>query len=232
MTKKTKASSPSQAEQNVGEILSKTDQFVDKYLKQILIGAAAIVLIVVGIIVIRHFYLVPKERNAEAALFPGQHYFAQQQWEIALNGDELNYIGFLDIINEFRGTKSANLARAYAGVCQYQLGDYEEALENLKRYRGRDQIIAAQVIGAIGDCNINLDNVKQGIDYFQKAARRANSALLSPIYLNKAALAQESLGNYKAALELYTTIKEKYPDSGEAATVDKFIERAKAFMEQ
>jgi tetratricopeptide (TPR) repeat protein len=231
MTKKTKASDPSQAEQNVGEILSKTDQFVDKYLKQILIGVAAIVLIVVGVIVIRHFYLVPRERQAEAALFPGQNYFGQQQWEIALNGDEVDYIGFSGIIDEFSGTKSANLARAYAGICQYQLGDYEEALKNLKKYRGRDQIFAAQVIGVIGDCNVNLDNVKQGIDYFQKAAAKANSAMLSPIYLNKAALAQESLGNYKAALELYTTIKEKYPNSSEAATIDKFIERAKALME-
>jgi len=230
MANKTKASDPSQAEQNVGEILSKTDQFLDKHLKHILIGSAAVILIVVGIIVFRHTYLVPKEKNAEVALFPGEAYFSNQQWEIALNGDSINYIGFLGVIDEYSGTKSANLAKAYAGICQYQLGNYQDALKNLKGYSGKDQVFTAQVIGAIGDCQVNLGDVKQGVNSFMKAAKKANSTLLSPIYLNKAAIAQESLGNYKEALEIYTSIKNKYPTSGEAATVDKYIERAKALI--
>jgi tetratricopeptide (TPR) repeat protein len=227
MAKKIKASDPSQAEKNVGEILSKTDQFIDKYLKQMLIGIAAVIVIVVGIIVFRHAYLVPRERNAENALFQGQTYFANQQWEIALNGDSIDYIGFLDIIHDFSGTQSANLAKAYAGICQYQRGDYEEALKLLKSYSGKDQLFAAQVIGAIGDCEINLGNVKQGIDYLHKAAIKANHSKVSPIYLNKAATACENLGNYKEALDIYTTIKTKYPESMEASAVDKYIERAK-----
>jgi predicted negative regulator of RcsB-dependent stress response len=229
MAKKTKLSEqPTQAEKSVGEILSKTDQFVDKYLKQILIGVAAIILIVVGIIAFRHYYLIPKERSAEAALFPGQTYFANRQWETALNGDSIDYIGFVGVIHGFSGTKSANLAKVYAGICQYQLGNYEEALKTLKSYSGKDQIVAAEVAGAIGDCEVNLGNVKAGVESFRKAADKANSTLLTPVYLNKAAIAYESLGDYKAALDIYTTIKNKYPQSPEAASVEKYIERAKA----
>ena len=233
MAKKTKKLSeqPTQAEKSVGEILSKTDQFIDKYLKQVLIGLAAIVVIVVGIIAFRHYYLIPKEKQADNALFPGQDYYANQQWEVALNGDNIDYIGFLGVIDEYRGTRSANLAKAYAGLCLYQLGDYEEALKTLKSYKGKDRLFAAQIIGAIGDCEVNLDNIKEGISYFRKAADHANSSLLSPIYLRKAAEAHESLGDYKAALEIYTTIQAQYPQSPEAAAVEKYIERAKIMMQ-
>ena len=233
MAKKTKKLSeqPTQAEKSVGEILSKTDQFIEKYFKQILIGLAAIVVIVVSIIAFRHYYLVPREQQAESALFPGQNYYANQQWDIALHGDDIDCIGFLGVMDEYGGTRSANLAKAYAGLCLYRLGDYEEALKTLKSYKGKDRLFAAQIIGAIGDCEVNLDNVKEGISHFQKAADHANSSLLSPIYLRKAAEAYESLGDYRAALEIYTTIQSQYPQSPEAATVEKYIERAKIMMQ-
>jgi tetratricopeptide (TPR) repeat protein len=225
-----KVSDPSPAEKNVGEILSKTDQFIDKYLKEILIAIVAIILIVVGYIAFHNLYLIPREKDAEVALFPGQTYFGNQQWEIALNGDSIDYIGFLDVIHDFKGTPSANLAKAYAGICRYQLGDYEAALQNLKSYSGKDLVFAAQVTGAIGDCQVNLGDVKEGIKSFKKAASKANSALLSPVYLNKAAVACESLGDYKAALEIYSTLKSKYPESPEAGAIDKYIERAKTMI--
>lgn len=230
MAKKVKASDPSQAEQNVGEILSKTDQVFEKYWKQIFIGIAAVILIVVGIIVFRHVYLVPRENNAQIAIFPGERYFANQNWETALNGDSIDYIGFIGVIDEYGGTKTANLAKAYAGICQYNLGDYEAALKSLKSYSSKDELFAAQIQGAIGDCEINLGNTKQGIDYFKKAASKAKSSTLSPIYLNKAAIAYESLNDYKSALDIYNTIKTKYPESQEARSIDKYIERAKALI--
>jgi tetratricopeptide (TPR) repeat protein len=231
MAKKTKLSEQStQAEKSVGEILSKTDQFVDKYLKQLLIGVIAVIVAVVAVIAFRHYYLLPKEKNAEAALAPGQNYFASQNWETALNGDSIDYVGFLGVIDEFGGTSSANLARVYAGLCQYQLGAYEEALANLKAYKGKDRVIAAQVAGAIGDCEVNLGRVKESIASFRKASELANSLLLSPIYLQKEALAHESLNNYQAALDIYQTIQSKYPQSPEASAVDKYIERAKALI--
>ncbi|MDR0427995.1 MAG: tetratricopeptide repeat protein [Dysgonamonadaceae bacterium] len=228
MASKKRASDPSQTEQNVGEILSRTDRFIDKYWRQILTGIIAVILVVVGFVTFRHAYLVPRERSAETAIFPGEHYFAGQQWSIALNGDSIgNYIGFEEIISEYGGTKTANLAKAYAGICQYNLGDYEAALKYFKSYKTTGGLFAAEVQGMIGDCQVNLGHVKQGIDYFKKAASKADNPTLSPIYLQKAAIAYESLKEYKSALEIYNVIKKKYPDSQESKSIDKFIERAK-----
>ena len=227
MAKKIKASDPSQAEQNVGEILSKTDKFIDKHWKQILIGVVAIILIVVGAITFRHTYLLPREKNAQEAIFLGQQYYANQQWEIALNGDSIDYIGFESIIDDYSGTKTANLAKFYAGICQYNLGNYETALKTIKSYSGKDILIAAQALAVAGDCEVNLGNPKKAIDYFKKAATKADNSVLSPMNLVKAAVVYESLEDYKSALDIYNTIKTKYPESQEAYTIEKYIERAK-----
>jgi tetratricopeptide (TPR) repeat protein len=234
MAKKKKkiSASPTQAEKSVGEILSKTDLFVEKYSKQIFIVLGAVVVVVVGIIVFNQSYLKPREKEAAIVLFEGEVYFGQQQWETALNGDSANYLGFSSIIDDFSGTSSANLAKAYAGICEYKLGNYEEALKYFESYRSKDQLFAAQVIAMQGDCNVNLGHTKKGIDCFHKAAAKADHSMISPMFLNKAAVVYESLDDYKSALNIYNTIKAKYPESKEADGIDKYIERVQAHIQR
>lgn len=226
MAKKTKITEPTQAEQNVGEILSKTDQFIEKHLKAIIVAIVAIIVVVVAFIGIRHAYILPKEKEAEAAIFPGERYLSEQNYEVALNGDSIGYVGFLSVVDEYGCTPSGNLAKAYSGICYYHLGDYKNALDQLKAYKGKDQLVAATVSGLIGDCYVDSGDTKKAIDYFEKAVKKADSSTIGSIYLKKAGLANESLGNYKAALEKYNTIKNKYPESQEAAGIEKYIERA------
>ena len=226
MAKKSKITAPSQAEQNVGEILSKTDQFVEKYLKQIIITVATVILLVITVIGVRHLYFVPKEKEAQAAIFPAERYFGLQQWDLALNGDSLNHVGFLDVIDDYSFTKTGNLAKAYAGICFYHLNDVESALKYLKDYKGKDKLISSTVDGLIGDSYVDLGDIQNAIGHFKKAMK-SDSKSLNPIYLKKLAIAYESLGNYKDALEAYNTIKTKYSESQEASDIDKYIERAK-----
>lgn len=217
-------------EANVGEILSRSEKFIEKYKKQIIAGVAAVILIVVAVLGVRHAYLLPKEREAEAAIFPGERYMASQQWDLALNGDSLNYIGFLSIIDDYGLTKTAKLAKVYAGICYYHKGEAEKALDYLKSFSADDPVIAPAIIGLTGDCYVEMNKVKEGIDYFNKAAQKADNEMLTPFYLKKAAVAYESLGEYKKALEAYNTIKTKYPASQEGTEVDKYIDRAQSLI--
>ncbi|MDR2058491.1 MAG: tetratricopeptide repeat protein [Dysgonamonadaceae bacterium] len=227
MAKKSKITEPTQAEKNVGEILSKTDQFVESHLKLIITVVIAIILVVVAIIGVRQVYFIPKEREAETAMYPIERYFSSQQWNLALNGDSLGNSGFLQIIDDYGFTKTGNLAKAYSGICFYHLGDYDSALQYLKEYKSKDIIMSSAITGMIGDCYVELKEFEKAIDYFKKAANKANSSLMSLTYLKKVAVTYESLGNYKEALNAYNTIKNKYPESQEASNIDKYIERAK-----
>jgi len=227
MSKKSKSSSEHDMA-NVGEMLSKSEQFIEKYQKQIIIGVSAIVLIVVAILGVKHLYLAPKEREAQIAIFKGEQYFANRQWDLALNGDSVEYDGFLAIIDNFRFTRTANLANAYAGICYYHKGEFENAINYLKRFRANDKMVSPAVTGLVGDCYVDMGKVKEGIDYFMKAVSGGDNNLISPIFLKKAGTAYESLGEYQKAIEAYTTIKNKYPASQEASDIQKYIYRAEA----
>ena len=232
MAKKVKieASAPSQAEANVGEILSKSERFIETYKNHIIIGVIAIIIAAVAILGIRHAYYLPKEREAQTAIFPGENYFANQEWETALNGNGVNYLGFLEIANEYSITKTGKLANAYAGICHYQLGNKEEAMKFLKKFNPNDHIVSPSITGLVGDCYVESGNVKEGANLFVKAAEKANSVIISPIYLKKAATAYMSLKDYDAAIKTYKTIKAKYPASTEGQSIDKYILQAESLL--
>ncbi len=215
-------------ELEVGEIVSRSEQFIEKYQKHILYGIVGILLIVGAFMGIRHGYLIPQEKKAAAAMFKGEQYFARDSFALALNGNGVDYIGFESIIDEYGSTKSGNLAKAYAGICYFKMGDNEKALKSLKGFSGKDNMISPAITGLIGDCYVNMGNTKEGISYFEKAAKQASNNAVSPAYLKKAGLAYESLNQYKDAVNAYSTIKEKYFTSMEAADIDKYITRAAA----
>ena len=230
MSKKANPSKVEQEMSNVGEILSKSEQFIDKYKKQLIIGVSVVVLIIVAILGVKHLYLAPKERKAEIAIYRGEQYFANSEWDLALYGDSVDYDGFIAIIDNFSFTRTANLAHAYAGICYFNKGEFDKALDYLKKFNADDRMVSPVVTGLIGDCYVNMDKVKEGIDYFVKAASRADNNLISPIYLKKAGIAYDHLGEYKKSIEVYTSIKNKYPTSQEASDIQKYIYRAEALL--
>lgn len=213
-------------ELEVEEIVSRSEQFIENNSKKIIYGIIAIALVVGAALGIKHGYMIPQEKKAVAAIFKGEQYFAKDSFALALNGNGADYEGFEGIINDFGSTPSGNLAKAYAGVCYFKMGDIEKALDKLKSFSGDDNMISPAIIGLIGDCYVNTGNVKEGISYFEKAATKADNEVISPVYLKKAGIAYESLKQYKDAAKAYSTIKDKYYNSMEASDIDKYITRA------
>lgn len=214
--------------ENVGELVSRSEKFIEKNRNNIIYGVLALILIVVAVLAYKHAYLQPRERKAQAAMFKGEQYFARDSFALALNGNGADFKGFEAIIDQYGGTKAGNLAKAYAGICYYRMGDAQKALDVLKSFSAKDQMISPAITGLIGDCYVSLGDVKKGIEYFRKAAKEADNNVISPEYLKKAGRAYESLGQYGDAVEMYTTIKEKYYTSMDAADIDKYIIRASA----
>ncbi len=212
-------------ESNVGEIFSKSEQFIEKNKKGIITGLVVVVLIVVAVLGVRHGYLIPKEREAEKAIFRGEFYLQNNEWDKALYGDSAQFIGFDAIIDQYGLTKTGNLAKGYAGICLYHKGEYDKAISYLKKFDASDKTVSPVLIGLIGDCYVSMDKASEAVDYFMKAANKASDDMISPLYLKKAGRVYESLGNYKKAAEAYTMIKD-YPNSMEAQDIDKYIDRA------
>ena len=212
---------------NVEEALTQSEAFLIKNKKTIIGAVVAVIVIVAGVSMYKHLYAAPREEKAQAALFKGQEYFEAGQFEQALNGDSIGYEGFAKVADEFSGTKAANLAQAYMGICYAKMGQNEQAIEALNQFDGNDQMVAPAIKGTIGNCYAQLGELDKAAATLQEAAAQADNNTLSPIFLKQAGEILVKQGKYDEAIQAYTTIKDKYFASYTAMDIDKYIEQAK-----
>ena len=196
-----------------------------------IIGVVAVV--VLGYLGYNEFVAKPKQTNAMNDMFQAQKYFNEAMTAVekdsllnlSLNGGEGKY-GMLDIIEEYSGTPSANLANYYAGTAFLRLKDYKKAVEHLSDFKSDDEILAPLAKGNIGDAFVQLNQQEDALDYYEQAAEMRNNEYTTPMYLYKAGAVALDLGKADKALTYFKRIKEDYPNSTEASTVEVFIGKA------
>jgi tetratricopeptide (TPR) repeat protein len=213
----------------VESALTKSEQFLEANQKLIGIVIGAIVLVVVGYLGLNKFYLEPRLTEAQEQMFMAQNYFEKDSFNLALNGDG-NNPGFLDIIDDFGSTDAGNLANYYAGVSYLNLGQFDNAIEYLKKFDTNDVLLGPISVGAQGDANLELGKTDKALDLYTEAYKMNDNELTTPVYMLKAGELLESSNNAADALKLYETIKQKYPETNEGRSIDKYIARAKAKM--
>jgi len=211
----------------VEHALSSTEHFIEHNQKNITIGLIVIVVLAGIFLGYKRFIVTPKEKDAKNEIFAAEQYFEKDSFNLALYGDG-NNLGFLDIIDQYKTTKPGKLSRYYAGISYLKLGKYQEAIDQLKKFSIKDQLINPLAQGAIGDAYVELGNDKEGISYYLKAARTNTNSFTTPIFLMKAAELLEAEKDYKQAVELYQEIQKKYPESSEGRKIEKYIARAQA----
>ncbi|MGI5914025.1 MAG: tetratricopeptide repeat protein [Bacteroidales bacterium] len=227
MAKKSKVSDP-KGLKNVEETLSRTEQFLENNYKNLLTGLIIIVLLV-GVFWLSRIILGNRQEEAQAQMFQAERYLEMDSLSLALYGDG-NYLGFIDIASDYKLTNSGNLARYCAGICYLNLGEYENAIDYLQKYKKKDRIIGSLAIGAIGDAYVEMDQLDKGVEKYIEAAEYADNSFNTPIYLMKAGEIYELSGNYAEALKAYERIEDEYPLSTEGLTIDKYIARVKVLM--
>ena len=209
--------------------LGKTEMFIEKHQKSIMIVIAAIIVVILAVFGFKKFVVEPREAAAQTAIFRAEQLFENDDYATALNGDG-NNAGFLDVINEYGSTKTGNLARYYAGICYLNTGDFNNAIKYLGEYKGKDQIVRPLAIGAMGDAYMELDNAAEAAKCYERAANETANSFTGPMFLMRAGLAYEMVENYKKALDMYNTIKAEYPNSNEGFNIDKYIAYVEAKM--
>ncbi|RLD37709.1 MAG: tetratricopeptide repeat protein [Bacteroidetes bacterium] len=207
--------------------LTKTEVIIEKYQKSILTGIAVIIIIVLGYFSFQKYYLEPIEKEATEQMWMAEKYFGMDSLQMALNGDG-NYYGFLDIIDEYGISKSANLANYYAGVCYLRLGQYENAIDYLGKFSSDDQVLAPMALGAIGDAYMELGETGKAAGYYIDAANKEDNAFTAPVFIQKAAWAYELQEDYNKALQLQKRVKTDFPNSTQGREAEKYIALLKA----
>ncbi|MCO4806246.1 MAG: tetratricopeptide repeat protein [Flavobacteriales bacterium] len=210
---------------DVEQVYSSTESWVIENQKSLSIIVGAIVLLLGSYFAFNNFVLAPDEAEAKEYIWQAQQAFANDSFNLAINGNE-NTVGFQYIIDNYGMTESANLSHYYIGISHLHLGNFEDAISYLNDYDCKDVAVCAVSIGATGDAHLEIGETEKAVDYYLSAVDHSENELTAPIYLMKAGRAYEILGNYNEALSVYNRIKNDFSKSQEAQSIDKFIARA------
>lgn len=213
------------------ESASKTEAWVSKNQNYILGVIGAVAIGVLGYLAYNQFVQKPKETSAANELYYPQQYFDQAMTNdaakdsllnLALNGAEGKY-GFLDIIEEYKGTKAANLAAYSAGMAYLNNQNYQEAISYLESFSSDDAVLGALAKGAIGDAFSQLNQAEEALDYYEKAIAHNTNDYTTPRFLYKAGVAAMNLGYADRALGYFEQIKNDFSESKEATNIEALI---------
>ena len=96
--------------------------------------------------------------------------------------------------------------------------------QNTNRPKGIPaEIVNAQNIGLQGDIAVEKGDYAAAIKLFEKAAKVSDNNLTAPMYLRKAALAANAMGNKEQALGFAQRIQNEFPASAEAQNAEKLM---------
>ncbi|ALM07509.1 tetratricopeptide repeat protein [Sediminicola sp. YIK13] len=213
------------------ESASKTEEWVSQNQNYILGVIGVIAVAVLGYLAYNQFVIKPMEASADNEMYYPQQYFDQalnstterdSLFTLSLNGAEGKY-GFLDIIEEYSGTKAANVASYSAGMAYLNMQNYQEAINHLEDFSSDDAILGALAKGGLGDAFVQLNQPEDALSYYEKAVAHSDNSFTAPKFLYKAGITALELNQSDKALEYFQRIKDDYASSDEARTIDVFI---------
>lgn len=219
------------------ETANKSEEWIEKNSKPLFYGLVTIAALILVYLAYTKFVAEPTERDASNNLAYPRVLFekastsagvkADSLYNLALVGGVDGKYGFTDIASMYGGTKAGNLANYYAGISYLKMKKYEKAIEYLSDFSSDDELLGPTALGAIGDAFADINQPKDALTYYEKAANKKDNQFTSPLFLFKAAQIAMDLKEYSKAEKLYATIKEKYANTDQGRDIEKYINSAK-----
>ncbi len=215
-------------QESLGQAMNKTELFLERNGRTMSYVILALFLLAALIYGYRAMIVAPRAEKAAAMIAQAQSRFESEtpDYELSLLGDA-NCAGFLEVIEQFGGTPSGNLAKHYAGICYLRTGDLENAAAYLAKFSPVSgipgAIINAQNFGLQGDVAVEQQDYAKAVKFYNKAVKASDNNLTAPMYLRKAALAEQALGHAAQAAALLEQLLASYPMSMEAREAEKLL---------
>ncbi|MDR0603420.1 MAG: tetratricopeptide repeat protein [Bacteroidales bacterium] len=194
--------------------------------KVINIVGIGIAIVLIAVLAYTLLYIPKQQEKAEVAIYKAERYFAMDSLTLALNGDG-QYDGVLSVIDNYGNTKTGNRAKYIAGICYLKLGQYDDAIKYLKKFKSKDKLVSVQALGSLGDAYMEKNDLDNAAKYYKKAVSKNGNDLITPVYLLRLGMLCEMQGKWKDAVSYYEQLQQDYTQSYEAMDIDKRISYAK-----
>ena len=210
---------------DIVEVKDNAQSFVDRNQRLIFGLGIGLIILVGGYFFYQNLYKAPQEKEAMEQMFKAQEQFERDSFALALTNPGGGYVGFLDIIDSYSGTKAANLSSYYAGVSYLNLGQFDAALDYMKSFSPAGQVGPVMKFGVLGDIYSELDQMDSAMSNYKKAINSGENEVLTAYYLKKLGMLYEKNGNLAEAKSSYEQVKADFPNSPYASDIDKYITR-------
>ncbi len=211
---------------DVQEVYTKTEMYVEKNRKPLVIVVAAVAIIFIAFFGYKQLIVKPQLEEASNNIWKAQLYFENDSLDLALNGDGL-YMGFEEISETYASLSVGKLANYYCGLIYRNNGEYETALDYFQKADFDDAAVGILAMGNVGDMHVELENYQDGATWLEKAARKASASISdefsAPFYFYKAGIVNLELENHAKAKEMFSEIVENYEGSTEFAKATKYL---------
>lgn len=182
--------------------------------KAAVLGGGIGIILAIGLTIGYFVYSAQQESEAQDLLAVAEQSFTMGDFETALYGDDEDFtLGFNQIARNYSRTSAGNLAKYYAAVSEYELGNFEGALEYIEKFSPPRGIMGVAPIAFHATLLTELDRYEEAGRMYEKAADWDKNQSTTPKNLYEAALAYKEAGNNRKTIELLDTILEEYPDS-------------------
>ncbi len=201
----------------------KASEYIEENKKRLSWLVGGLVVVSIGAVI----YFNNRAANEEkAATALGQiiRYYDKGEYQTAIDGvPEKNVVGLKDVVENYGGTSSGDLARFYLANAYYYTGKIDEALTEFENFRGSYPPLRSSALAGIASCYEAKGNHKQAAEYFEKAASKSADAQLTPEYLHHAARDYALSGKKDHAIELLKRLKKDFPTSSYARDADRLL---------
>lgn len=205
------------------ETFSKAQNFYDQRKSTVIGGLVALILIVGGGVAY-YYYSSAQEEEAQQLMSDATTAYMNSDYERALTGSDADFtVGFEQIINNYSRTDAANLARYYAAVSEYNLGNIQQAISYMEEYDIPDGILGVGPISFHAMLMTDSGNLQKAAELYVKAAEWNQNDSTTPYNYLEAANAYYDAGNTEEAKKYAQLIVDRYGDSRQAAAAERLL---------
>jgi tetratricopeptide (TPR) repeat protein len=205
------------------DTFSKAQSFYDKN-KSLVIGGIIALVVIIGGSIGYYYYSTSQENQAQTLMSSATQFYMNGEYQKALTGSEADFtIGFEQIINNYSITNAANLARYYAAVSEYNLGNTQKALSYIEDYDVPGGIMGVGPISFHGVLLTDLGNHAEAAQQYVKAAEWDINDSTTPYNYLEAAKAFYDAGNQAEAEKYAQLIVDEYTNSQQVTDAQKLL---------